>query len=523
MTVLRFQFNSDRTQISLLRRAFFASWGRIPEKSRISIDGNILTVSTDCVGSGTLHVPRFHKQLSLVVHSTDTLKGREKPYLLLKELARGGLGRILRRLTEWQLCGFHLIPRLQESIGEAIRDMSVFATQDENAPETDRLADKLLNVIDEITSLLTQQYADQSLASRQWVTPRFPVPLGLTMHGHPAVHCVEEFAPYADIFHGVFSIINSTPSWREIEPQPGIFQWEILDNQVRVLKQNKFQIALGPLVRFDRDYLPNWILDTLDEGGDITDRASVYARAFAERYGEKIDFWSIVGHFASPSLPRNSVHLWVKIANVMAQTLRLSGITKIIALNIEQPWGDSHLWADPSANVFSLSHTLASCSLFDGIMIDINIGLSNKATLPRDLLTLSTLIDNWSYLGKKLFIGLSIPSEMGADPKKEDEYINLSFDWSLKTQQEMLQRYVQMMLTKRSVCGIFWNQIQDMETEDGDSLKTNMLFEEFDSTYILHGSDSIPLHFSHAGLLDVKGKIKPALKKLAAIRQIYLE
>ena len=66
--------------------------------------------------------------------------------------------------------------------------------------------------------------------------------------------------------------------------------------------------------------------------------------------------------------------------------------------------------------------------------------------------------------------------------------------WTAAGQQAFAARFVPLALAKPIVQGVLWNQLRNNQPHD----------------------------FPHGGLLDARGKAKPALNTLAAIRKAYL-
>jgi hypothetical protein len=127
-------------------------------------------------------------------------------------------------------------------------------------------------------------------------------------------------------------------------------------------------------------------------------------------------------------------------------------------------------------------------------MLEINLGYHPGGTLLRTPLDLSRQLDYWSLLGMPLYVTLTIPSDAGADPLASRQVPLSPGSWSAKAQQIWAARYVPLILAKRNVRGVFWNQLLD----------------------------NVPHEFPHGGLFDTAGRAKPALRMLATIRKAHL-
>ena len=89
---------------------------------------------------------------------------------------------------------------------------------------------------------------------------------------------------------------------------------------------------------------------------------------------------------------------------------------------------------------------------------------------------------------------MSVPSASDDDPLARRSATSPTGRWTPESQRAWVGRYVPLLLAKPYVHGILWNQLCDFEPHD----------------------------FPHGGLFDLRRQPKPALGRLAAIRQAYL-
>ena len=117
----RFRITPGIIPLPFLEKAHFASWGRNPRLSQTTVHNNELIVYAESFGSGTVHVPMLHTPLGVVMESTESLLGRREPYFLMRELARGSLGRFQRRLFDWQMLGFQQPQELDYQVRQIVK------------------------------------------------------------------------------------------------------------------------------------------------------------------------------------------------------------------------------------------------------------------------------------------------------------------------------------------------------------------------------------------------------------------
>ena len=495
MTTLRFRYPKDLLSQPLLHRTFFAGWGRIPAPSHIDVADDCLSVSSEMTGSGTVHFPWPNKRLGLTFLATETLCERERPYHLLKELARGQLGRIIRRFVELVYYGFKPSDKLKRTIRLEVARFAVLATSDETLPEMNSLARESLDRLIQLSLNLNDLFLEQSLAFRKLHTPHFPIHIGVNIDIPPEGNDAHGLVSCTDRLKDLFRYINVTPTWRELEPEPDVYRWELFDQRIALLRENGFCVIGGPILQFDLRSIPQWVLPQIGDG-DLFERFALkYADTFLEHFADKVDLWVLTSKVNSHQLDNCSVGRLIGLTKQSAYVFGNHLLTQPCVVGLDQPWGDYLLYQDMPYAPFPIAEELAEIPQLTGIMLEVNIGLSSKCSYPRDPMAFSAMIDQWSLFGKPLYFSLGVPSELGTNPDFPDEYVGLSFEWSRKTQQEWVHRYIPILFSKRSVMGVFWNRLEDSE------------FSEF----------------ANFGLLDAFGRLKPAYRKLASLCGTYVQ
>ena len=122
-----------------------------------------------------------------------------------------------------------------------------------------------------------------------------------------------------------------------------------------------------------------------------------------------------------------------------------------ISLRVLQPWGEYLSQTKNRLSPIQFVDTLRRCGVrFAEVNLDLRIGDYPAATLWRDSLSLSHLIDQWSLLQVPINIMLTVPA---APVGKESQFEAIQVQW--------LEDTVRMCLAKERVVGIYysnWNQ-----------------------------------------------------------------
>ena len=454
----RFRVTPGIIPQSFLETAYFAGWGRIPRLTYTVVQENELIIRTENFGSGTIHVPMLHQPLGVVMESTESLLERQEPYLLTRELARGSLGRLYRRLFDWQMVGFQQSEELEGRIRRLAKQFSSVVIKEPFLPEVEQ---EFMSILDELALLVldeNREYAEQSLSWRTRSNERLPIALGVGMNTQ-RVETLHEFEVYAKLLPNSFHAVLPMPTWRELEPQPGQFHWERLECQLSAPSRFGFQVVLGPLLSFTIDTFPEWLLPHLFEEGYFESRATRFVNSVTERYGYLAHSWFLANRFTDQSLPQIPVDRTLALIRLLAQQLRSRGIETPIMVGIGQPWGEYALKRTPDWELVQIAESLMGCQDIDVFLLEIDFGCGNHLTLPRDPMSIGNMIDQWSFLGKKVYVSFSIPS--AGNPIVTTSELPPETQWTEERQRIWTESLLLTLLGKRAVRGIFWSCLQD--------------------------------------------------------------
>ena len=451
----RFRITPGIIPQSLLETAYFAGWGRIPRITQTIVQENELLIRSDISGSGTVHVPMVHSPLGVIMESTESLLSQHKPYLLVRELARGSLGRFYRRLFDWQMLGYAQPKELEERVNLLSKRFSrALVAEDTFSPEIEQ---EFVSILSEVIPLMldeNKEFAEQSLSWRTRNNERLSVVLGVGMNARH-FETLHEIGACAELLQNSFHVVLPMPTWRELEPQPGEFDWERLEKKLLFPARSGFRIVLGPLVSFSLDALPEWLLPKIAEDGYLEARMTRFVNTMAERYGYLAHSWILANRFVDQSLLEIPAERSLALIRMLAQQMRSRGVETPIVVGISQPWGEYALRHDPEWEQVHIAESLMGCREIDTFLLEMNFGCGDYLTLPRDPMTVGNMVDQWSFLGKKVYVSFSVPSA-GTPIKNAPE-----IQWSEETQRKWTETLLLTFLSKRAVRGIFWSCLQD--------------------------------------------------------------
>ena len=473
----------------MFEHAFYASWGQIPRLTKTEVRGNLLLVRPEIKGTGTVHIPFAHPGYGIMVRSTETLQQRSRPYLLLKELGRGELGRLLRLLQEWKTFGFVPSDAIDRKIRGMIHSFGSMVTSDETNPAVERAAAELFQHLGSLGTHLVDQFFEHTV-TRQRSQACLAIPWGVFLGRETPENLLEKFRSLLNhdairpAFDETFQFVAATPSWKVVEPSPGKFQWEPVDQYFNLIEKLGKTPLVGPILSFDPASLPRWVLKKIDNHESLEDAAVRYTIEFVKRYRRRSSHWIISGNIFSSPECGFSIGRGAALICDLVREVKYAIRDKTVLVTIDQPCGDYYRTNDCPLPFIAIIESLASVRSLDGFLLDFKLGMGQRDTLPRDPILLSRHLDQWNIWGKKLFVSFSVPSRWNGFQERETD------DQPKQAQQEWAVRMILMSLTKRNIHGIFWNPLLDTSGEQPD------------------------------GLIGTDGQTKPVLHEIAALRQM---
>jgi len=475
------------------QRIYMAGLDHVPWPSRTQLGEGTLVLERGVADSGYVRVPWYVEGHGLLVISTSTLMEREEPYHLEVELARGKLTQVRQQLADWTALGLIAPSSLRDRLHMGIEAFSRAATRQHEPLEAAEHARLALTAAVDVADTLGECYADQALAARHRQQPRLDTWLAGNLGGTGLD------SEAAKAFCATFNAAVVPLSWPQIESQEGKYKFTLSDRQMDWCQQNQLKVVAGPLLRFDRRGLPDWLYLWEGDLNNVASFVSQHVARLVERYKGRVDVWQCAGRVhGTESLGLGEDGILRLVGHVIETVRHLDPQTPLL-LSFDQPWGEYMSRADYDLSPWYFADQLTRTGVgLSGIVLEINYGYEAPGSAPRDVLEISRQLDLWSQLGLPLFVSLTRPTGTTPDPHAHLSAQPLADaapgGWTPETQRSWIQKVVPLLIAKPPVRGVIWNQFRDSEPHD----------------------------YPHGGLMDASGHRKPGLAALASIRQTHL-
>jgi hypothetical protein len=472
-------------------QAYLASQEGTPWECATTLAGNTLAIERETRESGYLYFPWNVPGRGITMLMSGSLMERDKPYHLPVELARGTVNRLRNQVSLWQTAGMVLPDELHPLMHRATAAFARAATGQASPIAACEPADEAIRLGLDASDLLTHDYARQVIDIRKGQQQPLSTLLGARLQTAPN-------ADFGGKFLATFNTALVTPVWHHLEPKMGKFHWDALDAQVQWCRDANLRLCFGPLMQYDRRYLPDWLfLD--DEFEEVQLSTVQYIDAVVKRYRGKVQLWHVAARMNLEGAFQFTEEQRLRLVVECVDRIRALDAKTPMILSFDQPWGEYIIRQDQELTPLHFADTLIRGELgLAGIGLEMNLGYWPGGTLPRDALEVSRQIDRWSQLGVPLVVFLSIPSSGAADPQAQHNTRVVpglvAGGVTPQSQQAMLGWLMPLLLAKQSVQAVIWNDWRE----------------------------DVPHEFPHAGLCDPKGKPKPALQLLAGLRRDLL-
>lgn len=467
--------------------AYFAGLDRIPWPASTEYRDGVLRIRRDGEQSGYLTIPiRTDSDRELAL-STGTLTERHSPYDLLLELARGRVGLLRNQAAEWQNLGLNVPENLIRQIDDATELLARAVVS--KGHERGSQAWESLHLAIQASTALCERYVEQAIAVRRVIARgKLPFWMGFTLSESPPEQAATELlTTWANAAVGYFS-------WRQGEPAPGEYCFDIADRQVHWCRQLGLQRGLGPLIDLRPQGLPAWV--SLEQPWSLIQSAAfAFVEAAVRRFRIRVDLWEVAGPLNVPTpLPVSEDKLAMFIA-ALIQHVRSLDTGAVLALSVRQPWLEDLRFRECQYPAPFVVDALVRARVgLDALILEVDLGYLPQGTFVRDALEWHRQLEYWSQLGLPLYVRFCAPSQRAPDPLALGPSRPVQWNWSPEEQARWTKEFFLMALAKSFVKGFLWASPADYQ----------------------------PHEFPHSGLFDLTRRPKPVVNLLATLKEDFL-
>lgn len=334
--------------------------------------------------------------------STTTLLADQRPYDLLRELARGQLHRVRSIVSEWSEAGLALPKELDVRLHRAIRELLTSAQQTSSASASS--ASQTLHIALETGQALTLEVA-RHIAQARSQRDRNCFYLSWSAD----LPHQNELLQLREVFQGIRLALPF--DLRAI--QDNSF-WHRLEEILRRIRQHGWQVSLGPVFDFASErFLGNWRL--AENGEEFLEAAGLFLNR-AMTFAEEVEDWYLIAasNFLPPYLySEQGLALLGKLLRLAKQILA----GKSISVGLAQPYGERAARSTDQPVPLLLADWLSRADLgLTALDLELLFACEPRGSLLRPPWSINQLLDWFAEIQPRLHITLGLPAAPLPDP-----------------------------------------------------------------------------------------------------------
>ena len=340
--------------------------------------------------------------------STTRLPERPAVYNLNLEIARAKLMQITIKREDWSLLegSTEHSKRLEEARGAFIEALENI----DDPAKAASLADASLQKAVLFSESLTTAYADLLFNARRKTRGFVRHTLGMTIN--PAYIAKPE---YQEMLAEAVNFATVPMNWRMIEPEKDKYDFAAVDACVEALVKKRFIIAAGPLLRFQKEFLPDWVLN--EKGGfeKIRELGYGFVTKMVTRYSKYIQFWKVISGLNALNHFGFNFEQILEMTRAATLAAKAANVKSLKMIEISLPWGEYYAFKpDTIPPLVYVDMVNQSGINFDAFGVEMVMGKNEPGMHVRDLMHISAMLDRFVPLTKPLHISaVAVPQLCG--------------------------------------------------------------------------------------------------------------
>ncbi|MEE9403786.1 MAG: endo-1,4-beta-xylanase [Algisphaera sp.] len=485
-----------------LRNAYLVDSEGNGLRGSISFSNGVISCEKSEAGTAALCLQHEVGELGQVTMRTCLLPERSAPYLLSVELARHRLMMLYNKLEDWamfELGDQHAVTKREKKSRRLF--VEALCVQDQDPVEGTRLANEALTTALDGSEELALAHSELLLNKRVETNslPRAPLGAGV---GLALAH---EERLRAGLTAG-FDFVQLPLPWKVLAPEENEYQWGPADAWASWARSAGKPVVAGPVISFEPSSLPDWLYIWEHDFETVRDLIYEHIERVVTRYKGVVSAWNIVSGLHVNSHFTFNFEQLIDLTRMATMLVRKLHPEAKIIVELRQVFGEYYAQNPRSIPPMMYVDLLIQSSIqFDAFGVRVPMGQALDGQYTRDLMQLSSLLDQFTGFGKQVFLTVAVPSEpvtefMIASPSTANTQGDAPIDpdcgywrrpWSPTVQGHWLEAVLQIAMSKPFIEAVCWQDLQD------------------------HGDIDLPM----SGLIDENGQPKPSFRRLLHFRQ----
>ena len=464
--MLRFEAHQSEAladSIDLSGAYLFGADG-IPVRGDLAGDGPVVTCRKRVAGAVGLALMWNAGKAGRLMLRTTRLPERKRPYNLTLELARARMMRVCQKIEEWGLFDFPEAAGLLKEFDD-VHGPFVAALQADDPKTKAELADKSLEAGVTLSEKMALFHAGVLLERRK----NSPNVAARTRFGcRVALDGMSE--PYQNRLRDAFDFLAVPMSWKKVEPKENTYEFSLVDTWVNFAARAQKPIHVGPVIDFDPSNLPEWLYLWEHDYDSLREVIYKHLEHVVQRYHRQARIWSVVSGLHAYNDFNLSFEQIMELTRMSCQLAKKIAPRSQIMIDLVMPWGEYYARNQRTIPPMLYADMAFQNDIkFDAFGIHLQMGAATDGYYVRDLLQISSLMDEFSVHGKTLHItACQVPSSVRSD--RNDAWGGSAHSrsagawhamWSPRLQAEWLQGIYRLGMSKPFVESLCWRDLSD--------------------------------------------------------------
>jgi hypothetical protein len=394
---------------------------------------------------------------------TTRLPESKKSYNLNLELARAQTGRIALKREDWGLFDFPTAKALNKEY-VAVRNLFIESLKTADPGAAAMIADEALASGVTLGEKMTLFHADVLLKRRKMS--------GSTAEFGCMVDLFASSEEYATRLREAFDFIRVPLPWKQTEPKERHYQYSQVDAWVNWAARTRRKVHAGPLLTFEPQHLPEWLYIWEHDYEALRDLTYEYIQRIVQRYERHVRVWNVVSGIHANNTFNFNFDQLMELTRMSCLLVKKLAPNSEVLIDLHMPWGEYYARNQRTIPPLLYADMAVQSGIkFDSFGLQIYMGVPVDGYYVRDLMQISSMLDEFVGFGKGLHItAVGVPSNVAADawdnwagqqavPKGGQWHA----PWNTRLQAEWLQAFCRVAMSKPFVQSVCWRDLADYE------------------------------------------------------------
>ena len=465
--MLRFDVYRDGELVDFVDLAGAYVFGQdgIPVRADIAATDSQITCIKHAAGACGLALLWEAPTAGKYLLNTTRLPDRREPYNLNVELVRALMLRLIQKREDWGLFDYPEANELNDLFAQARKDF-IAAVTAKTPVEAARLADAALDNAVTLGEKISLFHADIFLKRRKSSSSGSKTSLGCM------VDLLSLDDRYTESLRGAFDFVSVPVQWKQTEPREREYQYTQIDAWVQWATQARKPVAAGPLISFDPADLPEWLYIWENDYESLRDLIYEHVQHVVTRYKNKVHLWKVVSGIHAHNSFNLSFEQLMELTRMSCLLVKKFVPRAKVVIELVMPWGEYYARNQRTIPPLLYADMAVQSGIkFDAFGLRMCMGVPVDGLYVRDLLQISSLLDEFVGFGKPLHItACQVPSDVTADAwdawggqNPPDRGGMWHAQWSQRLQAEWLQAFYRIAISKPFIETLCWRDLADYE------------------------------------------------------------